>query len=64
MEKYIVSTFKCYCFDCSGSTTKSLRLNCVKRLARSKNSHYKESAYQKDLKFPAEGFNYLPAGTS
>ncbi|KAL9320754.1 hypothetical protein ACSQ67_012593 [Phaseolus vulgaris] len=47
-----------------GSTTKSLRLNCVKRLARSKNSHYKESAYQKDLKFPAEGFNYLPAGTS
>ncbi|XP_047171199.1 uncharacterized protein LOC124839424 [Vigna umbellata] len=47
-----------------GSTVKSLRLNCVKRLARSKNSFYEETAYENDLKFPAGGFSYLLARTS
>ncbi|XP_014517398.1 uncharacterized protein LOC106774886 [Vigna radiata var. radiata] len=47
-----------------GSTVKSLRLNCVKRLARSKNSFYEETAYENDLKFPAGEFSYLLARTS
>ncbi|TKY72246.1 hypothetical protein E2542_SST00985 [Spatholobus suberectus] len=42
-----------------GSTPKSLRLNCVKHLARSKNSPPKETADQKDLKLPPEGIQLL-----
>ncbi|KAK7303391.1 hypothetical protein RJT34_14296 [Clitoria ternatea] len=38
-----------------GSTPKSLRLNCVKRLARSKNSLPKETAIQNDHNLPLEG---------
>ncbi|CAJ1962656.1 unnamed protein product [Sphenostylis stenocarpa] len=41
--------------DNFGNNTKSLRLNCVKRLARSKNSPIKEeTSYQKDIKLPEE----------
>ncbi|KAL2969932.1 hypothetical protein AAZX31_15G110900 [Glycine max] len=42
-----------------GSTPKSMRLNWVKRLARSKNSPPKETADQKDLKLPPEGIQVL-----
>ncbi|KAH1040948.1 hypothetical protein GmHk_09G024445 [Glycine max] len=42
-----------------GSTPKSLRLNCVKRLARSKNSPPIETADQKDLKLPSVGIQLL-----
>lgn len=43
----------------SGSKPKSMRLNCVKRLARSKNSPPKEIAAQKDLQLPQEGIQLV-----
>ncbi|RDX83252.1 hypothetical protein CR513_35852, partial [Mucuna pruriens] len=42
-----------------GSTSKSLRLNCVKRLARSKNSLSGDTAAQKDLQLSQEGIQIL-----
>lgn len=42
-----------------GSTSKSLRLNCVKRLARSKNSPPKETTAEKDHNLQPEGIQLL-----